>query len=85
MSIGINIPFFEVLVTIEPGRSSLTVRYQELFDNFVLTLRIDAPLFNSGPGVGSPLQQGWALSWLLVPVKEIQQLKRRTDALCVSN
>ena len=31
-SVGIKIPFFTVLVTIEPGRSLLTVRYHELFD-----------------------------------------------------
>jgi hypothetical protein len=31
-SIGIKIPFFRVSVTIEPGRSLLTVRYHELFD-----------------------------------------------------
>ena len=29
---GIKILFFIVLVTIEPGRSLLTVRYHELFD-----------------------------------------------------
>jgi hypothetical protein len=33
VSIGIKIPFFRVSVTIEPGRSLLTVRYHELFDN----------------------------------------------------
>ena len=32
VAIGIKIPFFRVLVTIEPGRSLPTVRYQELFD-----------------------------------------------------
>ena len=32
VSIGIKILFFRVSVTIEPGRSLLTVRYQELFD-----------------------------------------------------
>jgi len=32
VSIGIKIPFFRVSVTIEPGRSLLTVRYHELFD-----------------------------------------------------
>ena len=32
VSIGIKIPFFRVSVTIEPGRSLLTVNYQELFD-----------------------------------------------------
>jgi hypothetical protein len=31
--IGIKIPFFRVSVTIEPGRSLLTVRCYELFDN----------------------------------------------------
>jgi hypothetical protein len=33
VSIGIKIPFFRVSVTIELGRSILTVRYYELFDN----------------------------------------------------
>ena len=32
ISIGIKIPFFSVSVTFEPGRSSPTVRYHELFD-----------------------------------------------------
>jgi hypothetical protein len=32
VSIGIKILAFRVSVTIEPGRSLLTVRYQELFD-----------------------------------------------------
>jgi hypothetical protein len=32
VSIGIKIPFSRVSVTIEPGRSLLTVRYHELFD-----------------------------------------------------
>jgi hypothetical protein len=32
VSIAIKIPFFRVSVTIEPGRSLLTVRYHELFD-----------------------------------------------------
>jgi hypothetical protein len=32
VSIGIKIPFFRVLVAIEPGRSLLTVRYHELID-----------------------------------------------------
>jgi hypothetical protein len=32
VSIGIKIPFFRVLVTSEPGRSLLTVRYNKLFD-----------------------------------------------------
>jgi len=31
-SIGTKIPFFGVLVTIEQGRSLLTVRHHELFD-----------------------------------------------------
>jgi hypothetical protein len=31
--IGIKIPFFRVSVTIEPGRSLLTVRYHGLFDS----------------------------------------------------
>ena len=30
--VGIKIPCFRVLVTIEPGHSFLTVRYHELFD-----------------------------------------------------
>jgi hypothetical protein len=34
VSIGIEIPFSTVSVTIEPGRSLLTVRYHELFDIF---------------------------------------------------
>jgi hypothetical protein len=33
VSIGIKIPFFRVSVTIEPGRSLLTVRYHELFES----------------------------------------------------
>ena len=33
VSIGIKIPFFRVSVTIEPGRSLLTVRCHELFEN----------------------------------------------------
>ena len=37
VSIGIQIPFFRVPVTIEPGRSFLTVRYHELFDYSPLT------------------------------------------------
>jgi hypothetical protein len=32
VSIGIRILFFRVSVTIEPGRSLLTVRYHELFE-----------------------------------------------------
>ena len=32
VSIGFKIPFFRVSVTIEPGRSLLTVRYHELFE-----------------------------------------------------
>jgi hypothetical protein len=32
ISIGIKNPFSRVSVTIEPGRSLLTVRYHELFD-----------------------------------------------------
>jgi hypothetical protein len=36
ISIGIKNPFSKVLVTIEPGRSLLTVRYHELFDLFLL-------------------------------------------------
>ena len=32
VSIGIEIPFFRVSVTFEPGSSLLTVRYHELFD-----------------------------------------------------
>jgi hypothetical protein len=32
VSVGIKIPFSRVSVTIEPGRSLLTVRYHELFD-----------------------------------------------------
>ena len=32
ISIGIKIPFFFVSVAIEPGHSSLTVCYHELFD-----------------------------------------------------
>ena len=32
VSIGIKIPLFRVSVTIEPGRSLLTVRYHELFE-----------------------------------------------------
>jgi hypothetical protein len=32
VSIGIKIPFFRVLVTIDPGHSLLIVRYHELFD-----------------------------------------------------
>jgi hypothetical protein len=32
VSTGIKIPFFRVSVTIEPGRSLLTVRYHELFE-----------------------------------------------------
>ena len=35
ISIGINNPFSRVSVTIEPGRSLLTVRYHELFDKAV--------------------------------------------------
>jgi hypothetical protein len=35
VSIGIKIPFFRVSVTIELGRSLLTVRYRELFDVFL--------------------------------------------------
>ena len=38
VSIGIKIPFFRVSVTIEPGRSLLTVRYHELFDIIELWL-----------------------------------------------
>ena len=34
VSIGTKIPFFRVSVTIEPGRSLITVRYHELFDIF---------------------------------------------------
>ena len=34
VTIGIKIPFFRVLVTIEPGRSLLQFRYHELFDSF---------------------------------------------------
>jgi hypothetical protein len=34
VSIGIKLPFSRVSVTIEPGRSLLTVRYHELFDMF---------------------------------------------------
>ena len=37
VTIGIEIPFLRVSVTIEPGRSLLTVRYHELFDCAVLT------------------------------------------------
>jgi hypothetical protein len=33
VSIGIKILFFRISVTIEPGRSLLTVRYHELFDS----------------------------------------------------
>ena len=38
VAIGIKIPFFRVLVTIEPGRSLLhpyncSIRYHELFEN----------------------------------------------------
>jgi hypothetical protein len=33
VSIGIKIPFSRDSVTIEPGRSLLTVRYHELFDH----------------------------------------------------
>jgi hypothetical protein len=33
LSIGIRILFSKVSVTIEPGRSLLTVRYHELFEN----------------------------------------------------
>ena len=32
ISIGIEIPFFRVSFSIEPSRSLLTVRYNELFD-----------------------------------------------------
>ena len=32
VAIGIKIPFFRVLVSIEPGRSLITVRYHELFE-----------------------------------------------------
>ena len=32
VTIGIKIPFFRVLVTIEPGRSLFTLSYHELFD-----------------------------------------------------
>ena len=32
VSIGIKFPFLRALVTIEPSRSILTVRYHELFD-----------------------------------------------------
>ena len=35
-SIGTKIPFFRVSVTIEPGRSLLTVRYHELFEKQVI-------------------------------------------------
>jgi hypothetical protein len=36
--IGIKILFFRVSVTIEPGRSLLTVRYHELFDSYYLKM-----------------------------------------------
>ena len=36
MSICITILFFRVSVTIEPGRSLLTVRYRELFDTYLV-------------------------------------------------
>ena len=36
LSVGIKIPFFRVSVTIELGRSLLTVRYHELFDIVIL-------------------------------------------------
>ena len=36
LGIGTKIPFFRVLVTIEPGRSFTTVRYDELFENIKL-------------------------------------------------
>ena len=32
ISIGIKVPYFRISVTIERGRSLLTVRYHELFD-----------------------------------------------------
>jgi hypothetical protein len=37
VSIGIKIPFFRVSVTVEPGRSLLTVRYHELFETIHAT------------------------------------------------
>jgi hypothetical protein len=37
VSIGIKIPFSRVLVTIEPGRSFLLVRYHDLFDIYLKT------------------------------------------------
>ena len=40
VAIGIKIPFFRVLVTIEPGRSLLLVRYHELFDHELLSFFI---------------------------------------------
>jgi len=33
LSIGIELPFFRVLVNIEPGSSLITVHYHELFEN----------------------------------------------------
>ena len=36
ISIGIEIPLFRVSLTIEPGRSLITIRYHELFDFFFL-------------------------------------------------
>jgi hypothetical protein len=41
VSIGIKIPFLRVSVTIEPGRSLLTVRYHELFDISLALTKLD--------------------------------------------
>ena len=35
VAIGIEIPFFTVFVTIEPGRSLLRLRHHELFDIYI--------------------------------------------------
>jgi hypothetical protein len=40
LSIGTKIPFFRVSVTIEPGRSLLTVRYHELLDTALNSMYI---------------------------------------------
>ena len=44
VSIDIEIPFFRISVTIEPGLSLLTVRYRELFDFLRESSRTQLPL-----------------------------------------
>jgi hypothetical protein len=46
VSIGTKIPIFRVSVTIEPGRSLLTVRYHELFD-WIFSLVKKYPMLKS--------------------------------------